>query len=214
MKLKDNEYLGFTQLSRMDYKHLMKNDTKDKITFGIYVRDEGCISEVSVIWPTNYSPYIRVFPDSVDAVLAAADIVLNKFNNPEKFGFDGCVPPDLFAQWLIEAGFEDCSDKPLSKNKKANAFVCYHENSPELARENGYIQKDEVKLFTKGYDVHKWVFDEIKKGEEAGYICIDDLYAHDEIEYSEGCSFTLCYEGNENSDLYYSLVVIPQEVQI
>lgn len=213
MNLRKNKYLGFTQFSRMEYKNLMPHNIKDKITFGIYMRNDGCISEVSAIWPTDTPPYIRVFPDSAEAIIPALDVIFKKFNNPEKFGFKDSVSADLFAKWLIEAGFEDDSDEPLNiKKKPATYFVCYHENSPELAIENGYIQKDEVKLFTNAYDVHKWVYDEIEKAKENDYKCIDDLDELDVIEYSDGVAFSLCYKGDENSNLYYSLVVVPKEV--
>ena len=47
IQLKEDQYYGFTDHKRMDYSDI-KTKYVDKIVFGIYVENDGCISEASM----------------------------------------------------------------------------------------------------------------------------------------------------------------------
>ena len=112
IQLKEDHYYGFTHHKRMDYSDI-KTKYVDKIVFGIYVENDGCISEASIIWEELCGvivPYIRIFDDGIragysDNFIAVATELLD-VENPT---------PEQVCEILKKHGFRDDSDKPINK---------------------------------------------------------------------------------------------------
>ncbi len=113
-KLPENTYYGFTHFSRMNYSNLPRErGFIDEITFGLYVRDEGCISEASIHWEyLSGKPvyYIRVFDDGLKAAFSQKFLAV-----AEELKYDGYLAPEQVAGFLVSEGFEDRSDRPLKE---------------------------------------------------------------------------------------------------
>lgn len=110
IQLKEDQYYGFTHYKRMDYCDI-KTTYVDKIVFGIYAENDGCISEASIIWEELCGvivPYIRIFDDGIrtgysDNFIAVATELLD-VENPA---------PEQVCEMLKKHGFRDDSDKPM-----------------------------------------------------------------------------------------------------
>lgn len=104
-----NTYYGFVQNSRMNNSYVPCGKCIDKIVFGIYIENEGCISEATMIWENEIIPYLRIF---CDVLLAAySDKFMGIIN--ELKGHDN-IAPNEFSEMLIKHGFRDNSDKFLT----------------------------------------------------------------------------------------------------
>ena len=105
-------YYGFVQHSRMNYCNVPYGKCIDEIVFGIYVENDGCISEAAFVWEKvgdELIPYLRIFSDGITVAYsekfkAIADEINNKDN----------VTPRQIAELLIQHGFKDDSDEPLT----------------------------------------------------------------------------------------------------
>ena len=105
-------YYGFSQHSRMNFCNVPNEKYIDEIVFGIYVENDGCISEAAFVWEKvgdELIPYLRIFSDGITVAYsekfkAIADEINNKDN----------VTPRQIAELLIQHGFKDDSDKPLT----------------------------------------------------------------------------------------------------
>lgn len=105
-------YYGFIQNSRMNYCEVPCGKITEEIVFGIYVKNEGCISEAAFVWQkvgNELMPYIRIFSDGItiaysEKFKAVADEINNKDN----------ITPKQIVELLVKHGFKDCSDKPLT----------------------------------------------------------------------------------------------------
>ena len=110
MENREDTYYGFTQFSRMKYKDLYKNFI-DEITFGIYSKDGGCISEASIQWVPlmqKVVPHIGIFTDGITAAYSDKFIgVINDLCDEER------LTPEQFSRLLIKHGFIDDSDESL-----------------------------------------------------------------------------------------------------
>ena len=111
IQLKEDQYYGFTHHKRMDYSDI-KTKYVDKIVFGIYVENDGFISEASIIWEELCGvivPYIRIFDDGIRAGYSdnfiAVSTELLDVGNPT---------PEQVSKILISHGFRDKSDKPMT----------------------------------------------------------------------------------------------------
>jgi len=108
----DEYYYGFTHFQRMKYKDIPRSEFIDEVTFGIYARSGGALSEASVQWTHlggELVPCIRVFDDGIKAAFSKQFMaVVDKLRNA------GCFTPEQLSLLLIEQGFEDNSDTPLS----------------------------------------------------------------------------------------------------
>lgn len=107
-------YYGFTHFSRMEYSDIPKDDSFiDEITFGLYVRNDGCISEASIVWENLMGKpvfYVRSFGDGLKATFSQKFIsIVNELKLQEYYS------PEEVARLLIAEGFEDDSDRPLDK---------------------------------------------------------------------------------------------------
>lgn len=106
-----NTYYGFIQNSRMNNSYVPCGKCIDKIVFGIYVENEGCISEAAMIWEKvggETVPFLRIF---CDGILAAYSENFKGVIDELK-GCDNITPKE-FSEMLIKHGFRDESDKPL-----------------------------------------------------------------------------------------------------
>ena len=105
-------YYGFTQHSRMNICNVPNERYIDEIVFGIYVENDGCISEAAFVWEKvgdELIPYLRIFSDGITVAYsekfkAIADEINNKDN----------VTQRQIAELLIQHGFKDDSDEPLT----------------------------------------------------------------------------------------------------
>ena len=105
-------YFCLIQQSRMNYGEVPYGKVIDEIVFGIYVENGGCISEAAFVWEKfgdELMPYLRIFSDGITVAYsekfkAVADEINNKDN----------ITPKQIAELLIQHGFKDCSDKPLT----------------------------------------------------------------------------------------------------
>lgn len=104
-------YYGFIQNSRMNYCAVPYSKFVEEIVFGIYVKNDGCISEAAMVWEKTGSeviPYFRVFCDGITAFYSEKfKEVATEISNQEN------ITPKQFAELLLKHGFKDISDKPL-----------------------------------------------------------------------------------------------------
>lgn len=105
-------YYGFFQNSRMNYCNVPNDKYIDEIVFGIYVENDGCISEAAFVWE-NFSeelmPYLRIFSDGITVAYSEKfKAIVDEINNKDN------VTPRQIAELLIQHGFKDDSDKPLT----------------------------------------------------------------------------------------------------
>ncbi len=112
----ENLYYGFTHFSRMDYRDNPHSEWVDQITFGLYVRGDGCVSEASVCWENlsgKLCPNFRIFDDGIKAAFSPRFLaVVDRLRDAENF------TPEQLSEVLIAQGFEDCSDEPLKRPAK------------------------------------------------------------------------------------------------
>ena len=106
-------YYGFTHFKRMEYNDIPTAEFVDQVTFGLYAREGGCLSEASVLWTHldgRIIPYIRVFEDGIKAAFCTKFLaVVDKLRNM------GDYTPGQLSHLLVEQGFEDDSDMPLEQ---------------------------------------------------------------------------------------------------
>lgn len=104
-------YYGFTHFMRMEYKDIPHEEFVDQVTFGLYTRAGGCVSEASVLWTPfdgRIVPYIRVFEDGIKVAFSTKFLAV-----VDKLRTMGDFTPAQFSRSLIEQGFEDNSDVSL-----------------------------------------------------------------------------------------------------
>lgn len=113
LELPENAYYGFTCFSRMDYRDIPRADIIDEIVFGIYVRNDGCISEAIIGWEElGGKPvlYVHAYDDGLQAAYSQKFLAVVRAIRES----DARTPKDV-SRLLICEGFEDCSDEPLSE---------------------------------------------------------------------------------------------------
>lgn len=110
-ELDDEYYYGFTHFNRMDYKDIPHSDFVDQVTFGVYARTGGCLSEASVSWTPlggRMIPCFQIFEDGITAAFSA------KFQKVvDELRSMGDFTPEQLSAVLIEQGYEDDSDTRL-----------------------------------------------------------------------------------------------------
>lgn len=154
---KENLYYGFTHFSRMSYKDAMPSDVEDMITFGLYVRNDGCISEASVCWSNldgKLCPYFRIFDDGIKAAFSARFLaVVDKLRNAGNF------TPNQMAEVLISQGFEDRSDEPLKIDHKASSVLPESQNHDKPTKFQERIDALKAKADKRGAHFEYNLFD-------------------------------------------------------
>ena len=89
-------------------------------------------------------------------------------------------------------------------------YVCYEENSNELAIENGAV--NEMYVAASLNDVYKWLDKRLKEAEQNFYTILNDMEENEfnkELMASKECALHLYHNGDENSRLNYALTVKP-----
>ena len=89
-------------------------------------------------------------------------------------------------------------------------YVCYEENSNELAIENGAV--NEMYVAASLNDVYKWLDKRLKEAEQNFYTILNDMEENEfykELMASKECALHLYHNGDENSRLKYALTVKP-----
>ena len=89
-------------------------------------------------------------------------------------------------------------------------YICYEENSSELAIENGAV--NEMYVAATLNDVYKWLDKRLKEAEQNYYIVLNDMEENEfykELMASKECALHLYHNGDENSRLNYALTVKP-----
>ena len=89
-------------------------------------------------------------------------------------------------------------------------YVCYEENSNELAIENSAV--NEMYVAASLNDVYKWLDKRLKEAEQNFYTILNDMEENEfykELMASKECALHLYHNGDENSRLNYALTVKP-----
>ena len=89
-------------------------------------------------------------------------------------------------------------------------YVCYEENSNELAIENGAV--NEMYVAASLNDVYKWLDKRLREAEQNFYTILNDMEENEfykELMASKECALHLYHNGDENSRLNYALTVKP-----
>ena len=124
MKVKENPYYGFTCFSRQNYAQTIKlyGDENDSVEFGIYVRNDGCIAEMSMSWSTLQGKEVPKLAAFDDAFLLLVDPkIQDMFRLLQGYADDKKeLTPEAFSRLLLYLGFEDESDIKLDPKPESS----------------------------------------------------------------------------------------------
>ena len=98
----------------------------------------------------------------------------------------------------------------INGNNSNKVYVCYEENSPELAIENGAVENICVVLNLE--EVGKWIEKQRKAAEAVFYTVSsteEENNFYNELNAGKEAALVLYHNGDENSRLFYSLIVKP-----
>lgn len=109
----------------------------------------------------------------------------------------------------------DINEKQLTAEPTTEAtvnmvYVCYEENSHELATENGAV--NEMYVAASLNDVYKWLDKRLKEAEQNYYSVLNDMEENEfykELVASKETALHLYHNGDESSRLFYALTVKP-----
>lgn len=126
--------------------------------------------------------------------------------------FDGQLPSLIKALNRLADVKEAEAKLPIQEvSKSANTmFICYEENSHELATENGAVNQMYVAASLE--DVHRWVDDRLKAAEKDFYTVLnaeEQTAFREELLESGDSALVLYHNGDEDSRLFYALTVKP-----
>ena len=126
--------------------------------------------------------------------------------------FEGQLPSLIKAiNRLADAKEKELETVEPEQTKAVNmVYVCFEENSHELATENGAV--NEMYVAASLNDVYKWIDKRLKEAEQNYYSILNDLDESDFykniIAGKEG-TLPLYHNGDESSRLFYALTVKP-----
>lgn len=125
--------------------------------------------------------------------------------------FDVQLPSLIKAvERLADANGKQQAAEPAVDTTANMVYVCYEENSNELAIENGAI--NEMCVASSLNDVYQWIRKRWKEAEQNSYTVLNDMEASEfykELMASRECALHLYHNGDEDSRLYYALTVKP-----
>ena len=125
--------------------------------------------------------------------------------------FDVQLPSLIKAvERLADANGKQQAAEPAVDTTANMVYVCYEENSNELAIENGAI--NEMCVAFSLNDVYQWIRKRRKEAEQNSYTVLNDMEASEfykELMASRECALHLYHNGDEDSRLYYALTVKP-----
>ena len=125
--------------------------------------------------------------------------------------FDAQLPSLIKAINRLADTNEKQQNAEFAADVTANmVYICYEENSSELAIENGAV--NEMYVAASLNDVYKWLDKGLKEAEQNYYIVLNDMEENEfykELMASKECALHLYHNGDENSRLNYALTVKP-----
>ena len=125
--------------------------------------------------------------------------------------FDAQLPSLIKAINRLADTNEKQQNAEFAADVTANmVYICYEENSSELAIENGAV--NEMYVAASLNDVYKWLDKRLKEAEQNYYIALNDMEENEfykELMASKECALHLYHNGDENSRLNYALTVKP-----
>lgn len=125
--------------------------------------------------------------------------------------FDAQIPSLIKAINRLADTNEKQQNAEFAADVTANmVYICYEENSSELAIENGAV--NEMYVAASLNDVYKWLDKRLKEAEQNYYIVLNDMEENEfykELMASKECALHLYHNGDENSRLNYALTVKP-----
>ena len=125
--------------------------------------------------------------------------------------FDAQLPSLIKAiNRLADTNEKQQTAEPVAEVTANMVYVCYEENSNELAIENGAV--NEMHVAASLNDVYKWIDKRLKEAEQNYYTVLNDSEESEfykELMASKECALHLYHNGDENSRLYYALTVKP-----
>ncbi len=125
--------------------------------------------------------------------------------------FDAQLPSLIKAINRLADTNEKQQNAEFAADVTANmVYICYEENSSELAIENGAV--NEMYVAASLNDVYKWLDKRLKEAEQNYYIVLNDMEENEfykELMASKECALHLYHNGDENSRLNYALTVKP-----
>lgn len=111
---------------------------------------------------------------------------------------------------VADANEKQQTAEPAAAVTANMVYVCYEENSNELAIENGAV--NEMYVAASLNDVYKWFDKRLKEAEKNFYTVLNDMEESEfykELAASKECALHLYHNGDENSRLNYALTVKP-----
>ena len=111
---------------------------------------------------------------------------------------------------VADANEKQQTAEPVVEVTANMVYVCYEENSNELAIENGAV--NEMYVAASLNDVYKWLDKRLKEAEQNFYTILNDMEENEfykELMASKECALHLYHNGDENSRLNYALTVKP-----
>lgn len=125
--------------------------------------------------------------------------------------FDAQLPSLIKAiNRLADINEKQQTVEPAAEITANMVYVCYEENSNELAIENGAV--NEMYVAASLNDVYTWLDKRLKEAEQNYYIVLNDMEENEfykELMASKECALHLYHNGDENSRLNYALTVKP-----
>lgn len=128
-----------------------------------------------------------------------------------KHFFEGQLPSLIKAiNRLADTKEKQQAAEPVAEVTANMVYVCYEENSNELAIENGTV--NEMYVAVSLNDVYMWLEKRLKDAEQNYYTVLNDMEEgefYKELMASKECALHLYHNSDENSRLNYALTVKP-----
>lgn len=125
--------------------------------------------------------------------------------------FDAQLPSLIKAiNRLADTNEKQPATEPTAEVTANMVYVCYEENSNELAIENGAV--NEMYVAVSLNDVYKWLDKRLKEAEQNFYTILNDMEESEfykELMASKETALHLYHNGDEGSRLNYALTVKP-----
>lgn len=111
---------------------------------------------------------------------------------------------------LADAKESEKTVEPKTEIADNMVYVCYEENSHELATENGAV--NEMYVAVSLNDVYKWIDNRLKEAEQNIYSVLNDMEESEfykELMAGKETALALYHNGDESTRLFYALTVKP-----
>lgn len=111
---------------------------------------------------------------------------------------------------VADVNEKQLTEEPVAQTTANMVYVCYEENSHELATENGAV--NEMYVAASLNDVYKWLDKRLKEAEQNYYSVLNDMEENEfykELAASKETALHLYHNGDESSRLFYALTIKP-----